>query len=102
MGGLDIPLSLFEASAAPDRLVCHVATSPLRVVRAMAQHRSQWVWCVMVSCRDGLSCRQDKRSQLLKRQARCPVTIVPHRRFRKLFMAFSRYTYVNTLQRIDS
>jgi hypothetical protein len=67
MGGLDIPLSLFEASATPDRLVCHVAPSPLRIVRAMAQHRSQWVWCVMVACHDGFAAA--KKGELVKHQA---------------------------------
>lgn len=47
MCALDIPLSLCEAAAAAGCITCHVATSPLRIVRAMAQHRSQWVWCVM-------------------------------------------------------
>jgi hypothetical protein len=44
MGGLDILLSLYQAASSSEQLVCHVATAPLRVVRAMAQHRSQWVW----------------------------------------------------------
>lgn len=47
IGILDIPLSLHEAATAPDSVRCHVAASPLGIVRAMAQHCSQWVWCAM-------------------------------------------------------
>ena len=62
MGALDIPLSLCEAAGSADQLVCHVGTSPLRIVRAMAQHRTQWVWCVWAS---GLwSCSSDGAASL--------------------------------------
>lgn len=64
MGVLDAPLSMREAAAAPDSVVCYRAVSPMCIMGAMGKHRSQWVW------------------------------------FRKLFVVFSRYTYVNTLQRM--
>jgi hypothetical protein len=104
MGALDIPLSLFEAAGSADQLVCHVAASPLRIARAMAQHHSQWVWCVLAlglcsrTC-DGAASRCLAGNFNLS--GCCQNRVILPCRFRKLFVVFSRYTYVNTLQRID-
>lgn len=45
-GCLDIPLSMWEAAAAPESMLCFLAASQLRIILAMAKHHSQWVWCV--------------------------------------------------------
>lgn len=44
-GCLDILPSLWEAAAAPESTLCFLTTSPLCIALAMAEHRSQWVWC---------------------------------------------------------
>ena len=102
LGGLDIPFSLFEASGTSQQLVCHVATSPLCIVRAMAQHRSQWVWCVLHRLHDG--CQATRFCEAVSSmhiQAVQQGLLLPCR-FRKLFMTFSRYTYVNTLRLVHT
>lgn len=101
MGSLDIPLSLYQAAGSSNQLVCHVAASPLRIVRAMARHRSQWIWWVLASRFQHVLVQLTDEKWSTLAEASCLMIVHLPCRFRKLFMAFSRYTYVNTLQRID-
>lgn len=101
MGILDILLSMVEAILMPSQLVCHVAVSPLQIVRAMAQHRSQWVWWVLALCgSNGYESTRACMSGSMTDTKGCRVRGLHARRYRKLFIVFSRYTYVNTLHRL--
>ena len=116
LGPLDAPLSAACAALSRGRLVCHLSRAPWAAWHAMKAHHSQLAWWVGQRqgevwgkwrglqgwCRHGLCLAGQQSAPTSKFLGLAHKLLLPAARrpsrFRRLFMLFSRYTYVNTLR----
>lgn len=116
IGPLDIWLSiLFARSQKNGQTHCLLNSDPRKSYAAMAQHSSQWVWSVCLFSTKiywfwhlfkKIRKEKHKKQFILVTGISTFITnfwlvVSTYIRYRKLFVAFSSCTYVNTLKQIE-